>query len=409
MIIAALPLLKRALAWVAGFAVAVLLIASGAMQPLDNALYDAHMRHWTYTTDDQVVIVAIDPQSLAALGNWPLPRSVHAQLVRRLTQAGVRGIGMDVTMAEADVNHPDNDHTYAEAIHDNGHVVMPVFAEAAELGGVLEEVLPIPEIARNAAAFGHVDASKDPDGVTRGVYLKAGLGQPQWSALALALYDIGQPSPLHPLPGLRQPEGTTKSPYEWVRDDYVLVRFANSAGAFNQVSYVDVLQGRVPDAMLKGRWVLIGATAAGLGDQLATSASSPNNPMPGVEYQANILESLHDGRLITPLNLTAQLLLGAWMLALPLAISGLPGMRRMRVLATLSLSMIVLVSLLLLRAGGLWWPPTGWMVIVAAGLALHAAIRRLEARRELKHAQLTNAATTWWQPLVTDTRNPERA
>lgn len=393
----ALPLLKRTLAWVAGFAAAALLLASGVMQPLDDALYDAHMRHWSYTTGDQVVIIAIDPQSLASLGNWPLPRSVHGQLIRRLTEAGVRGIGMDVTMAEPDVSHPDNDRAYAQAIHDNGHVVMPVFAEAAELGGVLEEVLPTPEIARNAAAFGHVDASKDPDGVTRGVYLKAGLGQPQWSALALALYDMGAATPLHPLPGLHQPEGTTNSPYQWIRDDYVLIRFANSAGAFNQVSYVDVLQGRVPDALLKGRWVLIGATAAGLGDQLATSASGPNNPMPGVEYQANILESLHDGRLITPFNLPAQLLFGALMLALPLAIHGLPGLRRTRVLALIALLAIPLMSLLLLRAGNLWWPPSAWVVVVAVGLVLHIGIRRLENARRLDHPDGIDGSA--WPPL----------
>ncbi|AIF49513.1 diguanylate cyclase [Dyella japonica A8] len=393
-----MPLLKRALAWVVGFAAAVLLLASGVMQPLDNAFYDMHMRHWSYSTSDQVVIIAIDPQSLASIGNWPWPRSVHAELVRRLTEAGVRGIGMDVTMAEADVGHPDNDRVYAEAIHDNGHVVMPVFAEAAELGGVLEEVLPTPAIARSAAALGHVDASKDPDGITRGVYLKAGLGQPQWPALALALYDMGTPSPLHPLPGLRQPEGTARSPYEWIRDDYVLIRFANAAGAFNQVSYVDVLRGRVPGALLKGRWVLIGATAAGLGDQLATAASGANSPMPGVEYQANILESLHGGRLITPLNLPAQLLFGSLLLALPLAVYGLPGLRRTRMLALLTLLSIPLVSLLLLRAGNLWWPPAGWMAIIAAGLMLHAALRRLERRRERRLAPVPDAA--WWPSLA---------
>lgn len=386
MIPAALPVLKRTLAWIAGFAAAVLLIASGAVQPLDNALYDAHMRHWSYATDEQVVIVAIDPQSLAALGNWPWPRSLHAQLVHRLTDAGVRGIGMDVTLSEADVAHPDNDRAYAEAIGENGHVVMPVFAEAAELGGILEEVLPTPAIARRTAAFGHVDASKDPDGVTRGVYLKAGLGQAQWSALALALYDTGHVPLRPPLPGLHQPAGMPTSPYEWVRDDYVLLRFAGSAGAFNQVSYVDVLNGRVPASLLKGRWVLIGATAAGLGDQLATSASDPNNPMPGVEYQANILESLASGRLITPLNLSAQLVIGSLTLALTLMLGAMPGLRRTRILALVCVCIMLLLSFLLLHLGNLWWPPMAWIAIAATGLLLHAAAGRLGMRTDKQPA-----------------------
>ena len=393
---AALPLLKRTLAWVAGMAASVLLLASGATQPFDNALYDAHMRHWSYVPSDQVVIVAIDPQSLAGLGNWPWPRALHAQLVQRLTDAGVRGIGMDVTMAEADVGHPENDLAYAQSIHRNGHVVMPVFAEAAELGGVLEEVMPTPEIARNAAAFGHVDASKDADGVTRGVYLKAGLGQPQWSALAFALYGLGHPSLQPALPGLRLPEGQPYSPYEWVRDNYVLLRFAANSGAFNEVSYIDVLRGRVAGEQLKGRWVLVGATAAGLGDRLVTAASGINDPMPGVEYQANILESLLHGRLITPLNLAAQLLLGALLIALPLAISGLPGLRRTWPLALLALPAIALTSLLLLRLCGIWWAPGCSLLVVSAGLVAHAALRRFEHQRRHRAAASVTADQVWW-------------
>ncbi|WP_430387312.1 CHASE2 domain-containing protein [Dyella sp. 20L07] len=394
--IAALPLLKRTLAWVVGFAASVLLLASGVLQPIDNALYDAHMRHWRYATGDQVVIVAIDPQSLAKLGNWPWPRAVHAQLIHALTEAGVRGIGMDVTMAEPDVNHPENDRAYAEEIHRNGHVVMPVFAEAAELGGVLEEVLPAPTIASSAAALGHVDASKDPDGVTRGVYLKAGLGQPQWPALALALYDMGRPAPLQTLPGLHQPAGQAYSAYQWIRDNYVLIRFASNAGAFNLVSYIDVLQGRVPRDVLKGRWVLVGATAAGLGDQLATAASGINDPMPGVEYQANILESLQDGRLITPLNLPAQLLLSSLWFALPLAIYRLPGVRRIWLLALVTLAAIPLTSVLLLRLCQLWWAPACCMMIVALGFAAYAAIRQFERRREQRVAKTPATESTWW-------------
>ena len=395
MTIAALPMLKRTLAWVMGIAASTLLLASGVTRSLDNSFYDAHMRHWSYPTSDQVVIVAIDPQSLAKLGNWPWPRSAHARLVRRLTEAGVRGIGMDVTMAEPDVSHPENDRAYADEIQRNGHVVMPVFAEAAELGGVLEEVLPTPAIAHGAAAFGHVDASKDPDGVTRGVYLKAGLGQSQWPAFALAIYDLGRPSPLQPPPGLRRPEGQPSSPYQWIRDDYVLIRFASNAGAFNQVSYIDVLEGRVPANLLKDRWVLVGATAAGLGDQLATAASGINDPMPGVEYQANILESLRDGRLITPLNLPSQLLIAALLSALPLAIHGLPGFRRFRVVTVLALAAIPLTSVLLLRLGGLWWPPACCALVVATGLAAYAAIRKLERRHQQRIDERAAGTQPW--------------
>lgn len=394
--VAALPMLKRTLAWVVGFAALVILIASSATQHVDNALYDAHMRHWSYPTSDEVLIVAIDPQSLAKLGNWPWPRSVHAQLVERLTEAGVRGIGVDITMAEPDINHPDNDRAFADAIHRNGHVVMPVFAEAGDQGGILEEVLPTPEITQNAAALGHVDASKDPDGVTRGVYLKAGLGQPQWSAFARALYNSGNPNPLQTLPGLRRPDGQLASPYQWVRDNYLLIRFAGNRGSFDQVSYIDVLQGRVSSALLRGRWILIGATAAGLGDQLATSASGGNDPMPGVEYQANILQSLYNNSLITPLNLPTQLLIGSLMLALPLAIFGLPGFRRTWQVGLVALVTTPLLSLLLLRVFAIWWAPGCCLLVTALGLAAHIALRRFDRLYEQRMMAQLPANVAWW-------------
>jgi adenylate cyclase len=380
--LAMLALFKRVLTWIVGVSASALLLACGVTDRFDNAFYDLHMRHWSYQASDKVVIVAIDPQSLAKLGSWPLPRSIHAKLIERLTDAGVRGIGVDIAMAEPDVDHPENDHAFAQAIHRNGRVVMPVFAEATELGGVLEEMLPTAVIAEDAASFGHVDASKDADGVTRGVYLKAGLGQPQWPALALAVYNIGMPTPLRRLPGLRSPEEQGNSPYQWMRDNYVLIRFAGASGRFDQVSYIDVLEGRVPEALLKGRWVLVGATAAGLGDRLQTSASSAIDPMPGVEYQANILESLQSGKLLTPLNLLSQLLFCSVVIALPLLIEGLPGFRRIWLVALLTVIAAPVLSVLLLRYGGVWCGPACAVLVVSTGLGIHMALRRLSQRRE---------------------------
>src|ERR1700754_1336891 len=97
-----------------------LLLASGVTTRWDDALYDFHMRHWQYTPSDDVVIVAIDPKSLDALGSWPWPRSIHARLMERLTDPGVSAIGMNVTIAETDTSHPENDRLLAQAIRKHG-------------------------------------------------------------------------------------------------------------------------------------------------------------------------------------------------------------------------------------------------------------------------------------------------
>lgn len=378
----AMGLLARLLGWMIGVAALTLVLASGWTTRLDNAFYDAHMRYWDYRPGHAVVIVAIDPKSLAALGNWPWPRAVHARLLDRLTDAGVRAVGMDITMAEPDLRHPENDDALATAMRRNGRVVMPVFPEAAELGGTLEEMLPTPRIAGEAAAFGHVDAAKDDDGVVRGAYLKAGLGSPYWSALAVAVRDLGSKNAEERRPpSLRRSAQEEASPYQWLRDDYVMLHFAGPAGSFDQVSYVDVLEGRTPASLLKDRWVLIGATAAGLGDLLDTSASGGSERMPGVEYQANLLESVQSGSTLTPLNFSSQLLIGAALLLLPFLLYGWPGLRSARMIALVSSAACLFASVALLREARWWWPPAACLAVILAGAVLMSFVEGVRRKR----------------------------
>jgi CHASE2 domain-containing sensor protein len=363
----------RVLAWMVGFGVLTLLLASGRTTVVDQALYDFHMRHWAYRTSDDIVVLAIDPKSLARIGSWPWPRAVHARLVDRLAAAGVRGIAMDVIMAEADATHPENDRAFAEAIRRAGNVVMPVFPEAVELDGTLEEMLPIAEIAQQAASLGHVEIAKDEDGVVRGAYLKAGLGQPYWPALALALYQLGRKTP-ESLPGLRDPLRHADAPYEWMRDNYVLLRYAGGAGSFGELSYVDVLDGDVPASLLKGKWVLVGATAKGLGDMLETPTAG-DGELPGVEFQANLLAALRDRTTVLPTSFGVRLALGGGVLALPLLLWGMRGFRSLGRVAVVTLLLALLLSLALLRLANCWWPPTAVSIVVAASAAILIAIQ----------------------------------
>jgi adenylate cyclase len=52
------------------------------------------------------VIVDIDEESLKALGQWPWPRTVIADLVDRLAGLGAAAIGFDVIFAEPDRYSP---------------------------------------------------------------------------------------------------------------------------------------------------------------------------------------------------------------------------------------------------------------------------------------------------------------
>jgi adenylate cyclase len=52
----------------------------------------------------EVVIAAIDEQSVDELGRWPWPYTVQAQLIRRLTSYGAAAIGYDVVFSSSDTS-----------------------------------------------------------------------------------------------------------------------------------------------------------------------------------------------------------------------------------------------------------------------------------------------------------------
>ncbi len=66
-------------------------------------------------------------------------------------------------------------------------------------------------------------------------------------------------------------------------------------GSFRYLSAADVIAGKLAPAELRGKIVLVGATAPGLQDLRATPVSAT---FPGVEVHANIISGLLDGRIL---------------------------------------------------------------------------------------------------------------
>jgi diguanylate cyclase (GGDEF)-like protein len=340
----------------------------------DEAAYDAMVGGWDYRPDPSVLIIAIDEGSLQRIGQWPWPRSVHARLLDRLTDAGAERIALDLMLSEPDRRDSRQDEILAAAIRRNGHVVLPVLAAPAAGDRMAEELLPIPLIAASAAAIGHSDVEVDGDGVARGVYLRAGIGQPHWPALGLALAGL----PASAIDGLPDPEPEVDSPYQWRRDDYVRVRYAGPPERLPQVSYADVLEGHVDMAMLHGRRIVVGMTASGIAPRLLTPTTR-EYWMSGSEYQANIASMLLQGRQIHVLPRLCQDAIGGLLVALCVILLGL---RLPWLTALCSLPLAPLLSWALLRAGNLWWAPASAMLGIVLVL-LAWAIWRIAAWHRL--------------------------
>ncbi len=108
-----------------------------------------------------VVVVAIDRDASRALGlpNRPSawPRTIHADLVRALTEAGAAVIAYDVLFRTP--RQTDEDADFADAIRDAGnvilfqHLVRDQVGEGEEAIAIEQKVSPLPELADAAAGL----------------------------------------------------------------------------------------------------------------------------------------------------------------------------------------------------------------------------------------------------------------
>ena len=384
----------RLLTGLAAAALVTLLHLFAVTWRADAWIYDAMTHAASEAADDRILVVAIDEKSLAELGRWPWSRRTHAGLVERLSAAGVRGTAINILLSEPALFDPEGDAMLSQALIRSGKVVLPVYVEAEQLNGPSVELMPIPEFAASAAALGHVDMPLDGDGVARSMFLRAGLGSPHWPSLALALSQLGSDSdPAAQLPGLRITETENASPHRWRRDYQVLVPYANPPAGFQNVSYVDVLKGRIPTSLLRGRWILVGVTAAGMGNELSMPGSYADTPrLSGVDYQANALNMLIRKDTVSPMTMPMRIAISIVMVILPLLLLGAPGLHPIWRPMLMTVLAVPLLSWLLLGLAQLWYPPMAALLVLALGLVSMALRVLRRTRRQAESDPLTGLA-----------------
>lgn len=336
-----------------------LALGSAADRP-NYIVYDALTRLEDRPADGTIVIIAIDDRSLQALGRWPWPRTVHAELIDRLSQAQARAVAYDVLFTEPD---PGGDPALAAALSRAGNIYLPRLVDApGENGAPWRVVEPAAPLTGAAAGLGHVNLSVDSDGVVRRLPLYMQAAEHSWPQLILPLAATRVAVP-------RPPAAHTDDAQ--IADTLIAaapeaVAYGGSPGRFRTLSFVDVLSGEVPADFLKDKLVLVGAVAPGLGDRYATPSAPHGELSPGVEIQAALLQTLLEGG--GPRTLSPPWVLAFSLVALGLLVSGFLVLRPFANMV-LGAALIVLTlasSLLAFLALNLWFPPAA----AVAGLAL---------------------------------------
>ncbi len=337
-----------------------LLLAQRAhwFERFDNALYDVRVTWTGRLAPPDIVILAIDESSLARIGRWPWSRLELARAIEQLTQAGAGPVLVDVILAEAQQGDPNADIHLAQAIAGHGRVVLPVFMP----GAGAQAVRPLALFAA-AARLGHAQALVDSDGVTRRYLAQEFDSQSRYDHLALVLLDLAAGRPA--APGARLPVER-------------LVAFAGPAGHVTRIPFADLRDGRIAPEQLRGKMVLIGATATGLGDTVVTPLAGINGAMPGVEFVANVLDAEQRGLLRQTVSVTTQMVLGATIVSLYLLSLLLLSPRRALMLTILVAAGLPLLAWTVLGYIGWWWPNAAVVLTVLLAYPLWSW-RRLEA------------------------------
>jgi CHASE2 domain-containing sensor protein/two-component sensor histidine kinase len=340
----------------------------GLASRLDNLLLDVAAPLRAAAPDDRILIVEIDNDSLAAIGNWPWPRTVHAQFLNRLKAGKPRVIAYDVLFLEPG---PDEDDlALAASVADGAPTLLPVLYQVPGFNGEAETLmLPVDPLRRAATSIGQVNLLFDGDGLVRRAQLQTDAAGRRLPHLMEQTYRqlYGQPSPAHQRLSAGAGENYDQSP----------LLPMHRVGTFRRISFDAVLKGQVPAAFLRDKIVLVGATADGMGDRYPVSALAGSS-MGGIEIQANLLNALVTDRLINPSSRALVILFNV----LPVLIIMLC-FWRFRPTANLALSiafiaLVLIASAMALAFGGIWLPPAAALIGISLAYPLWGW-RRLQA------------------------------
>ncbi len=289
-----------------------------------------------------VVIVDIDEASLRALGQWPWPRTLIAELVEKLQRAGAAAIAFDILLTEPDRMSPalvaqslpqideatrdkmkalpSNDDVLA-AVMERGKVILgqaavikptPAPDETAGIAMLGADPTPflykfagllrnIPVLDRVAAGRGNLTLVPERDGVVRRVPLIIEAAGQKVPALTMEMLRVATGA------GALLINTDKAAGIQWVaiqgvpvqiptdKNGRLWINFAPHDPA-RFVSAMNVKDGNFPADRFQGRIVLFGTSAAGLIDLKATPVEVD---MPGVEVHAQIIENIFTQSLLS--------------------------------------------------------------------------------------------------------------
>jgi len=325
-------------------------------ESLERFFYGIEMRFSISPSlgENRIAIVNIDKKSLKHLGPWPWPRHIIAEMIAILKDNGARLIGLDLAFNENEQNRGlqevralskaiqeqdrkaikdpwllntlkeieerlDHDKALVRVVKECGNVILPVSGRFGKYDtelvltrdsylnknridparvksglegfvSVSELVSPFPELSKSSHGLGHIDLSPNESMKGRNHLLFFDFRGHIIPSMPLRLA-IEYPE--------QQGELTIQSNGIHLKGHYIpaskgdiLIKFKGGRRSFPYYSFIDILKVKKVPAVFEDKIVLLGYTAEGG----ATVNTPVDMDMPRVEFIANIIEGLLNGR-----------------------------------------------------------------------------------------------------------------
>ena len=270
--------------------------------------FDLIQKYDTVTKSEDVIIVEIDEKSIEKYGQWPWKRTVLADVIWRLREAGAGIIVLPILFSEEDRLGGDMD--LAQALVQNGIVIAQagttqtnknaVPRGVAKIGDPLPWLFewpgmlgPIPLLGDNVDGVGVVNTTPEIDGVVRRLPLLMRVGEEVYPSVALEVIRVAVGDPSYQVkagPGgviaLRVPKFKTIKTDQYAR---IWLRWNKE---FPTISITDDFKS------VAGKTVIIGNTAEGISTIIAT----PNGEQYSHTAMAVSLQTVINGENIVRLD-----------------------------------------------------------------------------------------------------------
>ncbi|MEF2554259.1 EAL domain-containing protein [Aurantimonas sp. A2-1-M11] len=214
---------------------------SGLAASVDARLAELRFQADAIEPTGDIILVDIDAKSLAEIGIWPWPRRLHGELLQAAESAQARSIAYDIDFSTS--SSPEDDQAFAAALAGTEmETFLAAFVQPDTASGAgLSASLPIEMLLRYSWPAG-VNVPIDNDGRVRRFPTSIdGAGEPLVSMPSLLAHD----------------DATTGS---------LGIDYAISAGQIPRISYVDLLRNRIAPGSIRGKTLIVGASAIELRD-----------------------------------------------------------------------------------------------------------------------------------------------